>query len=56
MSGSSPGRFANGDLYHLNIPPVLPPAGGFFDADLDIAFAGGVNGGWQIPMFDCAVA
>ncbi|MFZ0160555.1 MAG: hypothetical protein WAL50_16125 [Kineosporiaceae bacterium] len=50
------GRNANGDLYHLNIPPVLPAAGGFFDADLDIQFAGGANGAWQIPIFDCTVA
>ena len=35
---------------------VLPGNGGFFDADLDIEFAGGANGAWQIPMFDCTVA
>jgi hypothetical protein len=46
----------NGDTFHLSIPPVLPGAGGFFDADLDIEFAGGANGGWQIPMFDCTVS
>ena len=45
----------NKDTFHLSIPPVLPDAGGFFDADLDIEFAGGANGGWQIPMFDCSV-
>ena len=45
----------NKDTFHLNIPPVLPGAGGLFDADLDIEFAGGVNGAWQIPMFDCSV-
>jgi len=50
------GPNANGDLFHLNIPPVLPGNGGFFDADLDIEFAGGANGAWQIPMFDCTVA
>ena len=52
MTGHNP----NGDLFHLNVPPVLPPIGGYFDADLDIEFAGGANGSWQIPMFDCTVA
>ena len=50
------GHNPNGDLFHLNVPPVLPPVGGYFDADLDIEFAGGTNGSWQIPMFDCTVA
>jgi hypothetical protein len=45
----------NGDLYNLHVAPVLPGNGGFFDADLEISFAGGVNGSWQIPMFDCTV-
>ena len=45
----------NHDTYHLSIPPVLPGGGGFFDADLEIAFAGGSLGSWQIPMFDCTV-
>ena len=45
----------DGNLYHLHLPPVLPGAGGFHDADLEILFAGGVNGSWQIPMFDCTV-
>jgi len=45
----------NGDVFTLHVPPVLPPAGGFFDAELEIAFAGGAAGEWQIPMFDCAV-
>ena len=45
----------NGDLFNLHLSPVLPGQGGFFDADLEIAFAGGANGGWQIPMFDCTV-
>jgi len=43
----------NGDLFHLHVPPVLPRVGGYFDADLEILFAGGAGGGWQIPMFDC---
>lgn len=46
----------DGNVYWLSIPPVLPGAGGYFDADLDIEFAGGANGGWQIPMFDCTVS
>ena len=50
------GHAQGGDLYHLNLPPVLPGNGGFVDADLDIEFAGGTNGSWQIPMFDCTVA
>ncbi len=50
------GHNPNGDLYRLNLPPVLPPLGGYFDADLEIDFAGGANGNWQIPMFDCTVA
>jgi hypothetical protein len=45
----------NGDLFNLHLSPVLPGLGGFFDADLEIAFAGGANGNWQIPMFDCTV-
>jgi hypothetical protein len=49
------GRVANGDLYYLHLPAVLPAAGGFFDADLEVAFAGGANGGLQIPMFDGTV-
>jgi len=49
------GRNPSGDLFHLNTPPVLPKAGGFFDADLEVLFAGGTAGGWQIPMFDCLV-
>ena len=49
------GHNANGDLFFLNLPPVLPGVGGFFDADLEIQFSGGANGGWQIPMFDCTV-
>jgi len=44
-----------GDLFHLSIPPVLPGAGGFFDADLEQFYAGGANGSAQIPMFDCTV-
>lgn len=43
----------NGDVFVLHAPPVLPPAGGYFDADLEIQFAGGADGEWQIPMFDC---
>ena len=39
-----------GDIYHPNIPPVLPPVGGYFDADLDIELA--VGGGVQVPIFD----
>lgn len=50
------GRNPDGNFYWLSVPPVLPAAGGFFDADLDIEFAGGANGGWQIPMFDCTVS
>jgi hypothetical protein len=50
-SGPNP----NGDVLTLHAPPVLPPAGGFFDADLQIAFAGGADGEWQIPMLDCTV-
>ncbi len=49
------GRNPNGDIFHLNVPPVLPAVGGYFDADLEIDFAGGANGNWQIPMFDCTV-
>lgn len=49
------GHNPNGDLFFLSLPPVLPGVGGYFDADLDIEFAGGANGSWQIPMFDCAV-
>jgi hypothetical protein len=51
VTGANP----NGDTYNLHIAPVLPGMGGFFDADLEIGFAGGANGGWQIPMFDCTV-
>jgi len=43
------------DLRHLHLPPVLPGAGGYFDADLEIMFNGGVDGEWQIPMADCTV-
>ncbi len=46
----------DGNLYWLSIPPVLPGDGGFFDADLDLEIAGGSNGAWQIPMFDCTVS
>jgi hypothetical protein len=49
------GRNPNGDVFLLNLPPVLPGNGGYFDADMEIQFAGGANGGWQIPMFDCSV-
>ncbi len=49
------GPNVNGDTFHLSTPPVLPPVGGYFDADLEIAFAGGANGSWQIPMTDCTV-
>lgn len=49
------GPAAHGDLYHLSTPPVLPPPGGFFDADLQILFNGGQNGNIQIPLFDCTV-
>ncbi len=42
------------DTFEIDLPPVLPPAGGSFDADVVITFAAG--GGWQIPMFDCTVA
>jgi hypothetical protein len=52
VTGANP----DGNLYVLNLPPVLPGRGGLFDADLDIEFAGGANGGWQIPMFDCTVS
>jgi hypothetical protein len=48
------GRNPDGDVYILHAPPVLPPAGGYFDADLEILFAGGDEGEWQISMFDCA--
>jgi hypothetical protein len=34
---------------------VLPRVGGFFDADLEIQFAGGASGGVQVAMFDCTV-
>lgn len=37
------------------MPPVLPAVGGFLDADLEIDFAGGTQGNWQIPMFDYTV-
>jgi hypothetical protein len=50
------GANAGADLYFLHVPAVLPAKGGFFDADLEIQFAGGINGNWQIPMFDCVVA
>ena len=46
----------DGNLYRLHLPPVLPAVGGFHDADLEILFAGGTAGGWQIPMFDCTVS
>lgn len=36
-----------------DIPPVLPGQGGYFDADLQILYNGGLNGNIQIPMFDC---
>jgi hypothetical protein len=52
VTGPNPNR----NVYRLHIPPVLPRAGGWFDADLKVLFAGGVNGSWQIPMFDCAVS
>ena len=45
----------NGDLFYIHAAPVLPRVGGFFDADLEIQFAGGANGGAQVPMFDCTV-
>lgn len=44
------------NYYRLSTPPVLPAAGGFFDADLDIEFNTGLDGAWQIAMFDCTVA
>jgi hypothetical protein len=49
------GAGASGDLYHLNTPPVLPPSGGYFDADLQVLYNGGQNGNVQMPMFDCTV-
>jgi hypothetical protein len=52
ITGTNP----NGDAYRLNAPPVLPAVGGFFDADLEILYAGGANGSLQTPMFDCRVA
>ena len=51
VTGANPDQ----NLYHVHLPPVLPRAGGFHDADLEILFAGGANGSWQIPMFDCVV-
>ncbi len=52
VTGANPAHH----LFWLSTPPVLPAAGGLFDADLDIEFNGGADGAWQIPMFDCTVA
>ncbi|MEZ5094707.1 MAG: hypothetical protein R2731_00345 [Nocardioides sp.] len=52
VTGANPDH----NLFWLSTPPVLPGAGGFFDADLDIELAGGANGALQIPMFDCTMA
>lgn len=49
------GPDAAGDLYQLSSPPVLPGGGGFFDADLEILFGGGVNGSIDVIMTDCTV-
>ncbi|MEZ5094706.1 MAG: hypothetical protein R2731_00340 [Nocardioides sp.] len=46
----------DGNLYWLSLPPVLPAPAATSDADLDVEFAGGANGGWQIPMFDCTIS
>ena len=51
VSGPNP----DGNLQYLHLPPVLPGAGGFFDALLEIEYAGGANGSLQIPMTDCTV-
>ena len=51
VTGANP----NGDLFNLHVSPVLPRVGGFFDADLEVSFAGGTAGGVQVPMFDCTV-
>lgn len=45
----------NGDTYALHAPAVLPGAGGYFDADLEVLWAGGAAGGLQVPFFDCTV-
>jgi len=52
----SDGKNPDGNLYYLNTPPVLPPAGGYFDADLDVEYSGGTNGALQLPLFDCTIA
>jgi len=49
------GAGAAGDLYHLSTPKVLPGGGGYFDADLEVLYAGGVNGSNAIPMMFCTV-
>lgn len=50
------GRQAAGDVYVLSIPPVLPGGGGFFDADLEIRYAGGANGSVDVVMTNCTVS
>jgi len=45
-----------GDLYQLSTPPVLPGGGGFFDADLEVLYAGGANGSNVLTMTNCTVA
>lgn len=47
---------AGTNRYWLHIPPVLPGAGGFFDAQLEVLYNKGLDGGIQIPMTDCTVA
>lgn len=49
------GANAGTDVYLLHAPGVLAGPGGFFDADLEVQFAGGANGGIQVPMLMCTL-
>lgn len=49
------GASAAGDLYQLNVSPVLPGGGGSFNADLEVLYAGGVNGSIVATMVNCTV-
>lgn len=49
------GAQSAGDLYQLSTPPVLPGGGGYFDADLEVLYAGGANGSNVLSMTNCTV-
>ncbi len=42
--------------YRLHVAPILPPRGGYFDADLEVLLNGGADGSLQLLAFDCSVS